>query len=212
MNERKKQYPHGDRGLLEMFKSKTFDRKEASEILERISDINQPILDADGYSSTYLFEAETCNNVEAVRFLLENGADPNYCNRDLLNSCALYDLHFLWEEMADEAAQRLEIAKLFFTFGADPNLWVDGEILYDHVAWEVSYGDIPHDRDYLCDLLKLLVAYGGGGGNSNYPKPEFTETIDIDRIDDYKIKLFTYDRYHFDAHMIDPDGKDIGEI
>lgn len=138
-------YLPGNAELLAMFESKTFDRETAARILAEIYDLNQPILDNGGYSTTYLYEAETYNNVEAVRFLLENGADPNYCNLDILNSCALDDLHFLWEEMQEEAAQRLEIAKLFFEFGADPDLWCETETLYDHILWEVFNDSMtPH--------------------------------------------------------------------
>ena len=123
-------YPQGDIELLQMFKSKQFDKTTALRALERIPDLNQPILDLNGYSSTYLFEAETYNNVEAVRFLLEQGADPNFCDMDYLGCCPLYDLHFLWEEMGDEISQRLDIARLFFVFGGNPNLRYDVETLY----------------------------------------------------------------------------------
>ena len=139
-------YIKGNIDLLTMIESKAFDQAKALHIIEDISDLNQPILNLDGYSTTYLFEAQESNNVEAVRFLLEHGADPNLDIPELLNDCPLHDLHFLWQEMEDYVQQRLEIAKLFFEFGADPNLPYDGETLYDHVRWEVFNDSItPHD-------------------------------------------------------------------
>ena len=207
-------YLPGNTELLTMFESKTFDREKAARILAEIPDLNQPILDSGSYSTTYLYEAETYNNVEAVHFLLENGADPNYCNLDILNSCALDDLHFLWEEMQEEAAQRLKIAKMFFEFGGDPNLLYDGETLYDHVLWEVfndSY--TPHDWEYIRSFFKILVAYGGGGGKSYNSRPKLSEPIDKSRIDEYEFALFQCeDGYHLEGHMINPDGVDIGIV
>lgn len=207
-------YLPGNAELLTMFKSKTFDREKASRLLAEISDLNQPILDSGDYSTTYLYEAETYNNVEAVRFLLENGADPNYCNLDILNACALHDLHFLWEEMQEEAAQRLEIAKLFFEFGADPDLWYETETLYDHVLWEVFNDSMtPHDWDYLHRFFILLIAYGGGARKSNYIGAELSEPIDKSRIDEYDLRLFQCeDGYHLEGHIFNPDGVDIGTV
>lgn len=212
MNE--ENYEKGNAELLLMFKSKTFDRAIASSIIAGIPDINQPILNLSGYSTTYLFEAESYNNVEAVRFLLENGADPNIDVPDAINDCPLFDLHFLWDEMSDEIAQRLEIVKLFFEFGADPNLDCDGETLYDHVLWEVFNDDItPHNWEYLERFFLILVAYGGGGKPSYTCAPKLTEEIDKTRLDEYDLLLFPCeDRYHLIGHIFNPDGEDIGTV
>lgn len=209
----RKEYVQGNMELLTMIRSKSFDRATAERVMSQITDLNDPVLDLDGYETTYLFEAESYNNIEAVRFLLENGADPNLDIPDLINSCALVDLHFLWEEMGEEADIRLKIAKLFFDFGADPNLWYDGETLYDHVLWEIFTGDIPHDWEYLKRFFLLLVAYGGGEGKSNNYKPMLTEPIDKERIWEYDFKMVQCeDGYHLEGHIINPDGRDIGIV
>ena len=207
-------YKKGNVELLNMFISKCFDRNTATRLIAEISDLNQPILDLNGYSSTYLYEAQTYNNVEAVRFLLENGADPNLDIPELISDCAITDLHFLWEEMHEEVSQRLEIAKLFFDFGGDPNLMYDGETLYDHVIWEVFNDDIsPHDWEYIKSFLVILIAYGGGGGKSRYGKPVLSEPIDKARISEYDLLLFPCaDGYHLEGHLFNPDGIDIGAI
>lgn len=76
----------------------------------------------DGHSSTYLYEAQEENNVEAVRFLLELGANPSYCNEKLDNDCALWNLQYLWMESEDddqinaEIDKRIEIAKVVLGF------------------------------------------------------------------------------------------------
>ena len=207
-------YPPGNAELLTMIKNKAFDRETAKRLLAEIPDLNQPILDLNGYSTTYLFEAQTYNNVEAVRFLLENGADPNYCNMRLLSFCALDDLHFLWEEMDAQASERLEIAKLFFEFGGDPNLAVDYETIYDHVLWEVFNDDhTPHDWKYLCNFFIILIAYGGGGGKSSCPKPKLWEPIDKDRLNEYELKFFPcIGGCYLEGHLFNPDGMDIGTV
>lgn len=207
-------YSKGNIDLLTMFASNTFDRTMALQIIENISDINQPIVNLAGYSSSYLFEAQESNNVDAVRFLLEHGADPNLDIPELLNNCPLCDLHFLWQEMEDKMLQRLEIAKLFFDFGADPNLPYDGESLYDHVLWEVFNNSItPHDWEYIKKFFILLIAYGGGGQQKYSQKPHILEPIDKDRINEYDFKLIQRkDRYHLEGHLFNPDGMDIGIV
>lgn len=201
-------YRQGNKGLLTMIAGEVFDRERATQILKEIPDLNEPILDLGGYPSTYLFEAQSCNHVEAVKFLLEKGADPNYCNLQLgYCCCALDDLHFLWEEMSDQVEERLEIARLFFEYGGDPNLYIELESLYDHVRWEVFNEDVPHDRAYLHRFFLLLLAYGGGKNR------QFSQAIDRSRIDEYRLKLFLCeDGYHLEGHLFDPGGNDIGTV
>ena len=60
-----------------MIQSSSFDADAADRLLKGV-DLNSPICDEDGCSTTYLSKAVACNNPEAVKFLLEHGADPNY--------------------------------------------------------------------------------------------------------------------------------------
>lgn len=64
-------YDKGNPELLTMFESKVFDYAVARDIIADIPDLNKPILNLYGYSTTYLSEAEEYNNIEAVRFLLK---------------------------------------------------------------------------------------------------------------------------------------------
>lgn len=207
-------YGKGNHKLLTMFKSKYFDYAVAQEIITEILNLNDPILDLNGYSTTYLYEAEENNNIEAVRFLLKNGADPNLYIPKLISDCPLYDLHFLWEEMQEEEQQRLEIVRLFFEFGANPDILYEEETLYDHVLWEVFNDSItPHDWNYIKKFFIFLVAYGGGKEPSRYGLPNLTEPIDKNRIYEYDFRLVPCeDGYHLDGHIIAPDGRDIGTV
>lgn len=207
-------YPKGNEELLTMIQTNSFNPQRAKQIITEIPDLDQPILDFNNSPTNYLIEASKYNNnIEAVKFLLENGADPNYCNDDLFY-IALNDLHFLWEEIEEQSDQRLEITKLFFEFGGDPNLIVDGETLYDHVCWELFNDSItPHQWEYLSKFFLILIAYGGGGGICNYPKPQLTEPIDKTQIDRYTFRLFECaDKYHLEGHIFNPDGIDIGKV
>ena len=207
-------YSKGNPELLTMFKNKVFDYAVAREIIADIPDINEPILGLDGYPTTYLYEASESNNIEAVRFLFENGANANLDISDLINSCPLIDLHFLWEEMQDEEQQRFEIVGLFFEFGANPDILYEHETLYDHVLWEVFNDDYtPHDWKYIKKFFIFLVAYGGGKEPSRYGLPNLTEPIDKNRIYEYDFKLVPCeDGYHLEGHIIAPDGRDIGTV
>lgn len=207
-------YGKGNPELLTMFKSKVFDYAAARDIIADIPNLNEPILDLNGYSTTYLYEAEENNNIEAVRFLLENGADPNLDIPELISDCPLFDLHFLWGEMQGEEQQRLEIVRLFFEFGANPDILCEGETLYDHVLREVFNDSItPHDWKYIKKFFIFLVAYGGGKEPSRYGPPDLTEPIDKNRICEYDFKLVPCeDGYHLEGHMIAPDGRDIGTV
>ena len=166
------------------------------------------------YSTTYLFEAETYNNVEAVRFLLENGANPNLDIPDIFSGCALHDLHFLWQEMVGEEEKRLEIAKLFYEFGGDPNLPYEMETLFGHVLYEVfDDSNEVHNWEYLKKFFVISLAYGGYK-NTNLKEPiHLLEPIDIACVDEYDFKLVKCkDRCNIEGHLLNPDGMVIAVI
>ena len=104
--------------------------------------------------------------------------------------------------------------KLFFEFGANPDILYEVETLYDHVLWEVFNDSItPHDWEYIKKFFIFLVAYGGGKEASRYGLPNLTEPIDKNRIYEYDFKLVPCeDGYHLEGHIIAPDGKDIGAV
>lgn len=202
----------GNTELLELLRQQSFDKERATQILEDIPDINQPILDENGYSTTYLYEAQGANAVQAVHFLLEQGADPNFYAPNLLCDCPLWDLQYRADEETDNAA-RYEIAKLFFQYGANPNMMRDGESLYDCVVYEVynHIGDRGWDHRLL--FYKLLIAYGGGEDKGIYGKPDISEPIALDKIDDYEVVLRRCeDGYHIRGILLNPDGKEIGRL
>lgn len=199
-------FPLSNAELLTLIKDSPIDKDAAMRCLGNIADLNLPFWDLDGYSSTYLYEAQSYNNVEAVRLLLENGADPN-ANIDPFS---LWALQYAAENPAQNTV-RLKIAKLFFEYGADPNIKCDdGETLFDYVFYKVFNDSHDSEWNYLCQFFMLLIAYGGGGVG-HYPTPQLAEPIDKQRIDEYELRLFLWeDGYHLEGHIFNPDGVDIG--
>lgn len=200
----------GNESLLKLFEKQEFDKAFALRLLETIDDINEPIKDLSGYETTYLAAAVANNNLEAVRFLFDNGVNPNSTDAD--GTTVFWDLQYLWDE-APVAPVRYAIAKLFLEYGADPNLRddVDIESLYDYVLFKLVEDSYSDDWEYLRSFFKLLVIYGGGG--QGYPKPEFYTSIDKSRADDYQVVLQKADDgYHIELYLLDKEGNIIARI
>lgn len=208
-----KQYQPGNPEFLEMIHSGQFDRLRAEEILPGV-DLNRPIIDPSdihGFTTTYLFEAVQANNLPAVAFLLDNGAAPNLYIPELYNGSALWELQYI--EPEQDWKTRYEIAKLFFRYGADPDLVCDSEALYDYVCYKV-FNENPNDKndwENLRHLFLLLVVYGGGRLTGRICP--ILKDIDINRIDEYDIVICPHeDGYHLVGKLVDGNGKEIGVI
>ena len=207
------EYPDGNLEFLAMIQKGEFNEQRAKVLLAE-TDLNLPInnpLDGYSYSTTYLFEAVAANNLPAVSFLLENGADPNLNNPELIRDCALWQLQYL--DDGQDWETRYEIAKLFFAHGANPNMIVDGETLYDYIRFKV-YNDPPYDKndwENLRQLYKLIVIYGGGGKALGRERPELKEEIDLNKIDEYTVRLYLCeDGYHIMGVLLDGDENEVG--
>lgn len=205
--------PNGNLEFLTMIEKGSFNEQRAGVIMAG-TDLNMPInnpLYGNSYSTTYLYEAVNANNLPAASFLLENGADPNLNNPDLIGDCALWQLQYL--DDGQDWETRYEIAKLFFARGANPNLIVDGETLYDYVLFKV-YDETPNDDndwENLLHLYKLIIVYGGGGKALGRERPELKEEINLNRIDEYTVRLYRCeDGYHIEGKLVDGNENVVG--
>ena len=164
-----------------------------------------------GASDACLYEAVTENDLESIQFLLESGVDPNAYNPDTDWDCPLWDLQYAPDDESD-CETRYEIAKLFFKYGANPNIMLEGETLFEHVTYK-AYNEYEPGWQfrYLLQFYKLLVLYGGGG--HSYAKPEFSEPLNHERADEYTIVFRRCeDGYHIEGHLLNPEGKEIGVL
>ena len=204
--------------MIKLITTRPFDVERANMVLQGISDIDQTILVGEyGYETTLLGEAVDNNNFGAVQFLLEHGANPNYIGETF--DCPFSDLEFGYDEdNPEEDHIRYRIAKLFFEHGADPNLLLEGETIFDSVTFSIYNDGGGLSWPYRVEFYKLLVIYGGGGyvyknGAHGYGKPEFSEPIDLSRVDEYQVCFRRHeDGYHIEGHLLNPDGKDIGML
>lgn len=205
------EYKKGNMTILQMIRNASFDEAVADELLSG-ADLNEPICNENGFSTTYLYEAVSANNLQAVKYLLEHGADPNFNNLDLTCDCPLWMLQYI--EKGQLVKERYEIEKLFFKHGANPNLIYEDEGLYDYVLYKI-YNDSPgsqSDWENLIQFYKLLVLFGGGGLEHGYAKPDI-DGIDASKADDYHIELFKCDDgYHLGGHLVDKDGAVLAEL
>lgn len=195
--------------MLELVTTRPFDAERAAIVVQGIPNVDETIVGDLGYRATLMSEAVKYNNLEAVRFLFERGADPNYVSENSLHY-PFGDLQFgPYNEPPEENEIRYQIAKLFLEHGANPNLLVEGETIYDQVTYEIYNEPGLLNWDYSIRFYKLLVLYGGGG--RVYGKPEFSEPIDLNRADEYQVCLYRCeDGYHIEGHLLNPDGEDIG--
>lgn len=197
--------------LLDQMETIPFDSTAVLGVLTKLGDINQPFKTRDGFETTFLQIAQENNNYDAVKLLLENGANPNeIIGEGSLAYSPLWDLQYPPDDPKDTHT-RLEIAKLFFEHGADPSLKIDGERLYDYVMFKVFNEMGDSDWEYTLSFYKLLVAYDAEG--DIYGKPSFSEPIDKRRIDEYDIKFYRCeDGYHIEAYLENPNGEEIGRL
>lgn len=201
----------GNPVILKMIVDGSFDSDLADDLLSG-TNLDDLIYNENGYTTTYLNEAVMSANLPAVRYLFEHGADPNYCNDE---ECVWPLSELQTNYSNNDVSDQYEIEKLFFKYGADPNLLIEGlETVYDSVVFQV-YNDSPSnaaDRENLRQFYKLLVLYGGGNSPSGYGKPSL-EGVDISKMDDYRVQLYQCeDGYHIMGFLVDKEGNKIAEL
>ena len=143
--------------LEKMCSDADFDKERASELLKKITDVDQEFLDSKYKAkSTLLDLAAKWSNYEMVKLLLKNGANPNLVY-DNGTENALWNLQYT-EEDAEENKIRLDIVKLLLKYGANPNIIVDGEGLLEY-AISLCGEDVGIQADYRWKFIRLLENY-----------------------------------------------------
>ena len=173
-----------------------FDADRAVELLKKI-DPNEVYdnLSANGsvYRTTLLGRAIANQNIEMLKILLENGADPNFVDPEMEADTAFWDLKYpSFSESEDKV--RLEMMQIMLEYGASPTLVEDENDLLSHVFFEVWSGRYEDNWEYICKVFVLLVAYGG---KSDYCKPEIIKPFNKKKMSQYRLDPQKHeDGYH----------------
>ena len=162
-----------------------FDIDEAKKLAKKADLSKFYFRNSDIYPNLLLEIAIECNNVKMVRFLLENGADPNANN---------YDGEHIFSEMIyldyyddEDIDRKLEMVKLMLDYGADP-CYDDGfeyENLFDSLSNRIfnsEYKLYGPEFEYLSSFLTLLIIYGA---KSYFHIPEIVEEFDKNDVFQY---------------------------
>lgn len=161
-----------------------FDKEKALELIKQV-DVNQEYLDAQySWPKILIIEAVENFNVEMLRLLLENGADPN---KVVDTECALWDLQYSCRDEGKSEVNLL-MAHLLLEYGADPVICPDpmDEDLFSWVWWEVCEKDDPLEEwIHRCRFFLLLVAYGG--------KKDWIIPKILDNFDRTKARSYTFE-------------------
>jgi uncharacterized protein len=116
------------------------DLKRAAELLEIGAGVNY----INQRGSTPLHDMIEHGKIDAVRFLLSHGADPN--RRDIYGQTPLHhavdselqEAIFIYDTRHEYVLPRIDLTTLLLLHGADPNVRsAQGETPYE---WAVSYG------------------------------------------------------------------------
>lgn len=90
--------------------------KQFVDMAKSIGKIDYPI--PEDHQKTLLSIASEWCNVEAVEYLLENGADPN--TKDSMGATPL--IHAVSSQVAEDPKDCLKVAETLLAHGADPNI------------------------------------------------------------------------------------------
>ena len=202
--------------LFAMCKDINFDKNSALEIIQKVN------LNADyagpqypNLTETFLLEACTYANIEMVKLLLENGADPNYiiCEEKYLwQDNAFWTMQYYISDEPEEYEMGLKIAQLMLEYGASPSVSVSGEDLFSYVCDMVFNDDHSDDLqlEYRQRFFILLIAYGG---SNEYCKPDIIGEFDKTNMAQYYFKhVLCADHYHLTGEIIDNDGNVIATV
>lgn len=202
--------------LFKMCKDANFDKDSAIEIIRKV-DLNKDYdySKSSNLTETFLTEACTYANIEMVKLLLENGADPNYIiceDRYLYQDNAFWDMQYYISDEPEEYEMGLEIAQLMLEYGASPSVTVSGEDLFSYVCDMVFNDDHSDDLqlEYRQRFFILLIAYGG---SNEYCKPQIIGEFDKTNMAQYHFDyVLCDDYYHLTGEICDKAGNVIATV
>ena len=206
-----------EKTLLRLCSDISFYKENAISLIKSV-DINKELIEDERHpnsKSTFLSKAYSYANIEMVRLLLENGANPNLIHFEgtpALQENVFWDMQYnLCDDNDEENEIGLQIAQLMLEYGADPSITIDKEDLFSYVLSAVFNDDDPKVLwNYRSRFLILLIAYGG---SNSYCKPEIIKEFDKTDMSQYRFKLVSAgDGYHFSGEIVDGKGEVIAIV
>lgn len=193
--------------LLKLCSDLYFDVEEARLLIDKLN-LNIELVDTIHPNSrtTFLMEATRHANIEMVRLLLQNGADPNfilYADKPLWRENPFWDLQYNdFGETEEENEVGLKMAQLMLEHGANPNITLDDEDLFSYVCFAVfNDDDTPELWEYRSRFFILLIAYGG---SNSYCNPKIILNFDKSNMKQYRFCCVPCgDGYHLTGEIID---------
>lgn len=147
------------RDMFELVRTKPFNRESAEHIIAHIDDVNKVHIGRHNSPALFLGDAVDYCNLDAVRFLLEHGADPNVIPEEQCASCPIWLTIFPCA--SDEKEEKLEILKLLLQFGGDPTLMIEGQRVVDELECSLEDWLEKSALEYVTEALKLMKAHIG---------------------------------------------------
>ena len=196
------------RKLEDMCYDQNFNRETAIDLIKRV-DINQEFESSAKHGGTYPTTLQSTaiknSNIEMLKLLLENGADPNQVFWD--EESELWNLQYNSYLSSEIDEIRLQMAQLLLEYGANPNMKLgnEQETLFEWVWYEVcneSYGD---SWKYISRFFILLVVYGGKAKNWT---PKILKDFDKSNMKKYRF-WFLEDKINDYCGIIVDDEEDI---
>ena len=195
-----------EKSLFRLCSDVNFDKETALSLIKAV-DINKELVEDERYlniKSTFLSRASAYANIEMVRLLLENGADPNFilcADKPLYQENPFWDMQYPVSDDAAENETGLQIAQLMLDYGASPAIELEGEDLFSYVVFGVFNDDRDTSWEYLCRFLIMLVAYGA---SNDYCHPEILKKFDKSYMAQYRLNLLPVgDGYHLTGEITD---------
>lgn len=180
--------------LLELCRTEKGKTEEIEKLIKMGIPLNEILGKEIGedYETTYLITAAEEGNIDAVRVLLENGADPNFSTEyeNALSELLYTDVDY---------AVKIDIVELLLRYGANPIDDEDGKEvpLLDWVCFKF-FNDLPdteEEIEYLRRYFLLLIIYGG---KTRYCSPVIYRPFDLENTKQYQLYLAeTDDGYYY---------------
>lgn len=199
------------RELEKMCQDCNFNKSKALELIAK-TDVNQEFERSKelGFSYPTTLQAEAIDNcnIEMLKLLLDNGADPNFIYD---NTSELWGLQYDGGESVEKDEIRLQMAQMLLEYGANPNMNPENEPedLFQWVLFEMFEGPYDYLWKYRSRFFILLVAFGG---KTSYCIPQIVREFDKKEMKQYSFHHICHEDGKYSGIICDKNNETIAYI